>query len=115
MRKVRVLLLATAISAVAIGLAGEATAGKKTVKLGDNFFSPASLTVKKGTLVRFKWIGQNDHNVVKKKGPGKGFASTTTADPGIHFRKRFKKTGRYKIFCTIHPDEMKLKLRVRRR
>jgi plastocyanin len=94
-----------------VGLAGEATAGKKTVKLGDNFFAPPSLTVKKGTLVRFKWIGENDHNVVKKKGPGKSSASTTTDAPGIHFKKRFKKTGNYKLICTIH-EKMKMGLSV---
>lgn len=112
MRTVRVFLLATAISAVMVGLVvGQAAAGKKTVKLGDNFFSPASLTVKKGTLVRFKWIGENDHNVVKKKGPGKPFGSVTTDAPGIHFKKRFKKTGNYKIICTIH-EKMKMGLSV---
>jgi plastocyanin len=55
-----------------------------------------------------------DHNVVKKKGPGGDFASETTDAPGVNFKKKFKKTGRYKLICTIHPDEMVLRLRVRR-
>lgn len=112
MRKVRVFLLVTAISAVMAMVVGEATAGKKTVKLGDDFFSPAKLSVAKGTLVRFKWIGNNDHNVVKKSGPGGSFASTTTSDPGVNFKKKFKKAGKYKLICTIHAPDMKMTLNV---
>jgi plastocyanin len=93
------------------GLAG---AAGTTVKLGDNFFDPDRKTIAKGTRVRFKWIGEEEHNVVKKRGPGPGFASETTDVPGVNFTKRFKRAGRYRLVCTIHPEDMKMTLRVRR-
>ena len=113
MRKIRIALVAVAAAGLMVGVVSEATAGggKATVKLGDNFFSPESKSVSKGTKVRFKWIGSNAHNVVKKRGPGGNFASTTTAAPGINFTKRFKKRGTYKIICTLH-DKMKMSLTV---
>lgn len=84
-----------------------------TVKLGDNFFKPAKKTVAKGTKVRFKWVGVNPHNVTLKRGPIPSFASGTTSRRGVNFAKRFNKAGTYKLFCTIHPLEMKLKLVVK--
>ena len=110
------LIAATALVATFGGVAGTAGAGggSTTIKLGDNFFKPKKKRITKGTKVRFKWIGSNPHNVVKKRGPGGNFASETTSAPGVNFKKRFRKTGRYKIICTIHADEMRLRLRVRR-
>ena len=103
-------LAAVAVVAALIVPAVGGAAGT-TVKLGDDFFSPDKKTVSKGTTVRFKWIGTNDHNVVKQSGPGGSFASETTDEPGVNFTKKFKKVGKYKIVCTIH-DEMKLTLKV---
>jgi hypothetical protein len=45
---------------------------------------------------------------------GRDFASERTSEPGVNFKKRFRKRGRYKLICTVHPDEMRLRLRVRR-
>jgi plastocyanin len=82
------------------------------VTLGDNFFAPSSKTVAAGTKVRFKWTGNRRHNVTKKRGPGKGFKSRTTGADGVNFAKVFNKRGTYRLICTIHPLEMKLKLTV---
>jgi plastocyanin len=57
-------------------------------------------------------VGDNPHNVVKASGPGGSFSSETTSSPGVNFAKKFKKTGKYKIVCTIHGG-MDLKLKVR--
>ncbi|MGH2950840.1 MAG: plastocyanin/azurin family copper-binding protein [Solirubrobacterales bacterium] len=106
--------LAAALACV-LALGGVAGAGgSKTVKLGDNFFDPARTSVAKDTKVRFKWVNtQEQHNVVKKRGPGRDFASETTDDPGVNYTKKFKRAGRYKLICTIHPEKMVLKLKVR--
>jgi plastocyanin len=101
-----------ALVALIVPAGGGAAAGT-TIKLGDNFFSPDKKTVSSGTTVRFKWIGNNDHNVVKQSGPGRNFESEVTNDPGVNYTKKFKKSGRYKILCTIHPDKMKLTLKVK--
>jgi plastocyanin len=84
-----------------------------TVKLGDNFFAPSSKTIARGAKVRFRWIGNRAHNVKKRRGPGGGFKSRTTSRDGINFAKRFTKRGTYKLICTIHPETMRLTLRVR--
>jgi plastocyanin len=108
-------LAVTFVAAFALvaGFSGMAGArGSTTIKLGDNFFKPDSKTVRKGTKVRFKWIGKDKHNVVKKRGPGGQFASPVSKERGVHFVKKFKKRGKYKIICTIHPH-MKMKLKVR--
>lgn len=105
--------LALAASLALLALGGVAGArGGATVKLGDNFFSPTKKTVSEGTKVKFKWVGEHKHNVVKKSGPGGSFSSTTTDAPGVNFSKKFKKSGKYKLICTIH-DGMDMKLKVK--
>ena len=49
--------------------------------------------------------------MTKKQGPGGGFASETTRSNGVHYTKKFKKSGTYKLICTVH-DEMKMKVEV---
>ncbi|HEX2129631.1 MAG TPA: plastocyanin/azurin family copper-binding protein [Solirubrobacterales bacterium] len=112
-RKVSIVgVLATVAALVALIVpAGGGAAAGTTVKLGDNFFSPEKKRVSSGTTVRFKWVGNNDHNVVKQSGPGKSFASETTDEPGVNFTKKFKKDGKYKIVCTLHQGmDMTLKV-----
>ena len=94
-----------------LGGATPALAAKKTVRVGDNFFSPDKKSVSKGTKVKFKWVGSNPHNVTKSSGPGGSFGSDTTSSRGVNFTKKFKKTGKYKLICTIHSG-MKMTLKV---
>jgi plastocyanin len=111
MRK-RATLALLAIGVLALLAPGVAPAAT-TVTLGDNFFAPSSKTIASGTTVRFKWIGAKRHNVKKSRGPGAGFKSRTTRARGVNFAKRFTRRGTYKLICTIHPEEMRLTLRVR--
>lgn len=112
MRKLTIpALIATAALLSLPALGGTASAA--TVTLGDNFFSPTSKTISAGTTVRFNWTGKRKHNVTKKRGPGGGFESLTTKSKGVNFSKTFNKSGVYRLICSVHPDEMKLKLTVR--
>jgi plastocyanin len=104
------LIAAVALIAV-LGTAGTAGAAT-TVTVGDNFFAPSSKTIAAGTKVRFNWTGDNRHNVKKKKGPGAPFKSRTTSAGGVNFAKTFNLRGTYRLICTIHPEEMRLKLTV---
>jgi plastocyanin len=108
---------AALIAIVAIALLGPgATAGaapEATVKVGDFFFAPAKKSVTAGTKVSFKWVGSQRHHVVKQSGPGGKFESPATSARGVNLVKRFNKAGVYRIICTIHPEEMRLKLTVR--
>jgi plastocyanin len=112
----RSLIRSTAIAAATFALilvgSSFATAAPTTaVKLQDDFFAPSKKTVKRGTVVRFKWAGQNPHNVTKVSGPGGPFASPTTWRQGVHFEMKFRKAGTYRLLCTLHSG-MELKLRV---
>ncbi len=112
--RVQQVCLVAAVAMLAIALlppAGAAAGGGPRVKLGDNFFKPKKKTVAKGTKIRFAWKGSNRHNVTLRKGPG-SFVSTTTRKKGVDFTHRFKKRGTYKIYCTIHPTQMKLNVKV---
>lgn len=102
-------LIATALLLVVVGAASGR--GSKTVEVGDDFFSPTSLTISKGTKVKFNWTGSDEHNVVKKKGPGGSFGSGSTDADGVQFTHKFSKAGTYKIICTLH-EGMKMKINV---
>jgi plastocyanin len=113
MRLLALVALAGIVSLVAAfgGVAGAVDNKGAKVKVGDDFFDPTSVTIAKGAKVTFKWIGTDKHNVTKKKGPGKSFASETTSQTGFKYTHKFKKAGTYKIICTVH-DGMKTKVKV---
>ncbi|HEX2097111.1 MAG TPA: plastocyanin/azurin family copper-binding protein [Solirubrobacterales bacterium] len=109
MRALLVLASALVLLATSAGAAGAAT----TVTVGNNFFAPSQKTVAAGTTVRFDWTGGRRHNVTKDSGPGRFFASPTTARSGVNFARRFQRSGTYRLYCTLHPAQMRLKLVVR--
>jgi plastocyanin len=98
--------------------AAKATA-PKVVKVKDDFYTPDRVRVKKGGKVRWKWTQVfNVHDVTLLRGP-KGvkksaFRSQTTSSLDYRFTKRFKKAGKYRFYCTVHPDVMRMKVVVRR-
>lgn len=107
MRKLVVLSLsAAACAAVAIPASG---ASSYRVKMGDNFFKPKVVTVKKGTTVRWKWKTKAPHNVV-----GRGPARFTSGSPKIsgNFARKLTRKGTYRIACVVHPN-MKMTIKVR--
>lgn len=104
-------LVATLVLASAFA-PGALARGSTTIAVGDNFFSPSSKTIASGTKVKFNWVGDSKHDVVKKRGPGGGFSSGITDQQGVNFTKTFKKVGTYKLICSIHAEDMKLKLTV---
>jgi plastocyanin len=95
MRKPIVLLASLGLAVAAV----PAFAATRTVSVGDNYFSPASLTVKKGTTVRWNFEGDKRHDVVVKKGPAK--FSSPIMDSGS-YPKKLRRKGTYRIVCTLH-------------
>ena len=90
-------------------------AATKTITLGDNFFKPKAITVKKGTILRFIWGPNNEgteveHNVTGVRG-NKFTNGEDTAKPDAPYRKRFTKNSL--VVCTIHSTTMKLKVTVK--
>ena len=98
--------------------AAPAQAASKTVRIYDNYFLPDSLTVKRGTMIVWRWPGVEEagdvHDVKLKSGPRgvKKFWSEAAATD-YTFRRRLRTPGRYRIVCTLH-DDMTMRIRVRR-
>jgi plastocyanin len=112
-------LRVTAPAAIAAGaillFTGSAEARTAKVQISSNFFAPGKLTVKKGAKVRFVWdeFSFDSHDVNVKKGPVK-FHSPLQAG-GTWTTKKLKKPGKYQLFCSQHPDEMRMTLTVKKR
>ena len=92
-------------------------AARKTVRLGDNYFAPKSLKVKRNTTITWRWPSFDQagdvHDVKLKSGPKgvKRFHSEAAATD-YTFKRTLRKRGTYKIVCTLH-EEMRMTIRVR--
>ncbi|MCA1689713.1 MAG: amidase [Actinobacteria bacterium] len=110
----RRLLLALAGTILLTGaLAAPSLSAGRSVKIGDNFFvknGGATVTVKKGQSVTWRWTGRNPHNVTVASGPMRFASKTQTSGSFSH---KFTKSGTYSILCTIHAPGMKMKVVVR--
>ena len=95
MRKLLVVLAvaALAVTAFAVVPAQSATRG---VSVRDNLFTPKSLTVSKGTTVKWTWRGHASHNVTSSQ-----FKPSTTKRTGV-YSIRFNRKGTFRYRCTIH-------------
>jgi plastocyanin len=122
MRKlIAVVALAPVVAVVAAAHASAGdppvhAAATRTIQLGDNFFKPKAITVRKGTVLKFIWGPNNtgttvEHNVTGVKGNKFGPTPDTTR-PARPFRKRITRTT--SIVCTIHATTMKLRVTVKR-
>jgi plastocyanin len=109
---VRRALLIVAALAVGGGVAAIPSSGAstKTVLVKDDVFSPAKLTISKGTKVQWLWRGKRRHNIAVANGPSNFRAGTRRKGS---FEKTFKKTGRYSIVCTIHAPDMHMVIKVK--
>ncbi len=107
MKKLAALVLS--LAALAAVLVVPAFAATSRIGLRDDFFSPSSRSVPRGTTVQWLWRGKAPHNVTVNSGPVKFRSRTQTKGS---FSKKLTKPGLYKIVCTIHPG-MRLNLRVR--
>lgn len=82
----------------------------KSVGVKDDFFTKSTLTVKKGTRVKWKWQGDSPHNVTVTSGPKKFRSSTKSSGS---YKKKMRKKGTYSILCTVHAPDMKMTLKVK--
>jgi plastocyanin len=117
MRKLSLLALA-AVLVSALVLPGTGTAGQRptrTVEIGDDFFKPRSIRVKKGTRVIFKWTGINRHNARGMEGQRftTGLRGRTSGQKGVTINAA--RGTRIEYICEFHPDVMIGVIRVSRR
>ena len=114
MRKLFLLGLAAAVAVVAV--VATALAATRTIAVGDNYFVRPSgvpgVSVERGTVVRWRFIGRRCHNVRVASGPVR-FRSGARRSGS--YRKRIFTPGRYVIICSIHgARDQRMVLRVRR-
>lgn len=106
---------AIAAAGLAFLVSGPADAKKKapTVTVGSNFYAADFKTVRAGGKVKFRWEGGGfevlDVNV--EKGPTK-FRSPLQAG-GTYTSKKLK-AGKYVLFCSQHPEEMRMSFKVKK-
>jgi plastocyanin len=94
------LLIAVIVTALPSGAAAD-TIG---VRVDDLFFDPARVTINAGDTVRWRWVGEAEHNVTVKRGPVRFKSEDKTSG---RFKKKLTETGTYRYVCTIHPDDMR--------
>ena len=72
---------------------------QQTVKIGDNFFMPASLSVAVGTTVTWLHTGKVTHNVLSVNLPG---IRSADLQPGERYSYTFKTPGTFTYYCSYH-------------
>lgn len=96
-----------ASQALAAGPTAHSSA-EKAVEIDDFAFQPATLTVARGTTVRFTNKDDIAHTATRNGG---GF-NTKRIGPGKSASVRFNSAGTFRYHCSIHPS-MKGKIVVR--
>ncbi len=104
--------LALLLIAVLVGLAVPALAAQhsRTIPVGDFYFvkdvnHTPTVHVRKGTLVKWHFVGFETHNVTVLHGPAK--FHSRDKDHGF-YDHTVTKPGTYLIECTIHGFKMRL-------
>lgn len=115
-RRITALSLAGAVALVAVAPAVAAAPQRKTVKVLDNYYSPAKLTVNNRSTITWKWPEDagDTHDVKLVKAPKgvKKFASDGAAT-SFSYKRKLTKAGSYSLVCTYH-EEMTMTIKVRR-
>jgi plastocyanin len=108
-----IVVVAATVAIAAPSASGRANA---TVNVADDIFAPESKTIKEDKIVKFVWVGTNDHDVYKQIGPGPNWTSGVKSGEGATYSRKFKKPGKYVLACSLHPDMlMDLKVKKKRR
>jgi plastocyanin len=110
MRKCLTLIAVLLVAAVPVTIAGASTKPPvKVTHLSDDFFNRGKLTIKKGTVVNWKWSTKHRHTVTEYNGRWGTKSETRTGN----FKHRFKKKGTWTVYCLVHPVEMRQKIVVK--
>jgi len=83
-----------------------ALAATKSITIGDDYFikkGGGTVTVKKGTTVKWVFSGKNKHTV-NGSGAGKFINSGAPKGSGS-YKVKVGKKGTFKIICTIHSGQ----------
>jgi plastocyanin len=101
---------AALVLAVPAVVAVSAYAGSSTVTIKDDLFAPKTLSIARGTTVKWVWKGTSAHNVTVKSGPTRFNSPTRTT--GTYSRK-LTRAGTYRLYCTIHGPRQSMTIKVK--
>jgi plastocyanin len=94
-------LVAVAATAAALAIpAATHAATSRTIKVDDFAFSPASLSVRAGTTVTWRFQDSVTHNVTVRRGPVKFHSKDIRRGS---YSRTITRRGTYKLVCSIHP------------
>lgn len=109
--RVAVLVMLTAVLVASTSIAGDAAdrVGRRSrvaprspvvrIRMVDDRYRPRSITISRGTRVRWVNRGVHVHSVAAKAGTW----GSPLLNPGDRWGKRFRKPGTYAFYCTVHP------------
>jgi plastocyanin len=113
--------LIAVVAGAALISAAPAAAGaaspSKTVHLGDNYFTPQTLTVKRGTKITWRWPGYDEagdvHDISLMAGP-KGVRKfrSEAASTDYSYTRKLAVPGKYRLGCSLH-EGMRMTVKVR--
>lgn len=86
---------------IAHGAAALPKGKTRTVGVTSDFYAPTALTIHVGDRIRWVWhpTGLALHDVYVDSGPERFNSPTQASGSFLH---RFKKAGRFKLYCTQH-------------
>ena len=87
-----------------------AVARASTGWVADFRFQHERLSLRRGTVYRWRFVGPRPHDVTLANGP-EGLASRTLRQGTFAFR--FRRPGTYNLYCSLHPTQMTQRIVVR--
>lgn len=112
MKRIAILVAGIAVAAVGttagsagafhVGAAPAAASGVKVVKLQDFEIRPATVRIRRGGTVEWRFLDRPGPHNVTSRGERR-FRSSASKQTGTH-RVRFRRSGTYRYLCTIHPN-----------
>src|SRR3712207_234399 len=102
MRRLLWLAMLSFVALLVFAPAAWAQGQEVTVRMEDNFFSPANITVEPGTTVTWVQSGNNPHTTTSYDGLWD--SGMIEGGSGGTFSFTFKEPGTYDYFCIPHED-----------
>jgi|SRR5581483_3363598 len=110
MRKSLLIPVVAVVAAVPLATAdAQQKPSVKVTHLSDDFFNRSKITIKKGTVVNWRWKTKDRHTVTEYSGRWGSKGETRTGN----FKHRFKSKGTWTVYCLVHPVEMRQKIVVK--
>jgi plastocyanin len=111
-------LIAALAGAALISAAPAHGAARKTVSVGDNYFTPQTLTVRPGTTITWRWPGYDQagdvHDIALISGPrGVRRFRSEAASTDYRYSRKLTVPGTYRLGCSLH-HEMRMTVKVRK-